>query len=148
MAVDFPSFDTSNFSTNSYLRIVKKPWGQEMHLVPEGLPYMMKIICINPGARLSLQSHDEKKESWALLEGPGKVIWQNSSGEMIETVMELGVGYTCAVGQKHRLAAGSYGSVRILETSTEELGITKRWEDDYARPDETPAQRAIERRGM
>jgi hypothetical protein len=33
----------------------------------------------------------------------------------------------------------------IIEASTPELGTTWRLEDDFARPDETPAQRELER---
>jgi mannose-6-phosphate isomerase len=140
-----PTFDPSDFSTDSYVRRIDKPWGYELHLVPDDLPYMMKLICVNPGARLSLQVHDVKRESWTLLDGPGKVIWENNTGELVETKLEPGVGYTCRLGQKHRLAAGEEGMARIFECSTPEEGNTFRLEDDYARPDETPEQRAIER---
>jgi mannose-6-phosphate isomerase len=117
----------------------------ELHLVPAGLPYMMKIIHVNAGCRLSLQVHDEKKESWTLLSGPGRVIWENQQGELIETELQPGVGYTCKLGQKHRLGAGEAGDAEFFETSTPESGTTYRLEDDYARPDETPEIRLSER---
>jgi mannose-6-phosphate isomerase len=145
MSDQVPHFDTSGFATEPYVRRIDKPWGYELHLVPEGLPYMMKLIHVNAGCRLSLQVHDEKRESWTCVSGPAKVIWENSAGELVETILEPGVGYTCKLGQKHRLAAGEDGDAEFFETSTPESGTTYRLEDDYARPDETPEQRQIER---
>jgi mannose-6-phosphate isomerase-like protein (cupin superfamily) len=138
-----PTFDPTNFSTDSYARRVDKPWGYELHLVPEGIPYMLKIIQVDEGARLSLQVHDEKQESWTLIEGRGGVIWENNQGEVVETELEPGKGYTTQIGQKHRLFGIT--ACKFIEASTPELGTTWRLEDDYARPHETPEQRARER---
>ena len=136
MADTAPTFDPKNFSTDSYVRRIEKPWGYELHWVPEDAPYMGKLIHINAGARLSLQIHDEKQESWFLISGEAKVLWEDNIGKEVETVLERGVGYSTKVGQKHRLAGIT--DCDIIEVSTPEAGITWRLEDDYARPDETP----------
>jgi len=73
----------------------------------------------------------------------GKVVWENKAGDLVETVLEPGKGYTCAAGQRHRLAGVT--DCDILEVSTPETGTTWRLEDDYARPDETEAVRKQER---
>jgi mannose-6-phosphate isomerase-like protein (cupin superfamily) len=138
-----PQFDTTEFSTDSYLKRVDKPWGYELHLVPPETPYMLKVIHISEGARLSLQVHDEKSESWTVVQGRAAVIWENASGELVTTELEPGVGYTTKVGQRHRLMGIT--DCEVIEASTPELGTTWRLEDDYARPHETPVQRAIER---
>lgn len=138
-----PTFDSANFSNDSYAKRVEKPWGYEIHWVPEDAPYMGKVLHINEGARLSLQVHDEKQESWFLMNGRAAVIWENAAGELIETELQPGVGYSTKVGQKHRLK-GLTGC-DILEVSTPELGTTWRLEDDFARPHETPEQRKKER---
>lgn len=139
-------FDASNFNTSPYARRIDKPWGYEIHLVPPETEYMLKIIHINEGARLSLQVHDEKKESWTLLHGNAKVIWEDREKNMIETVLEKGKGYSTEIGQGHRLIGVT--DCDILEASTPEKGTTWRLEDDFARPHETPEQREEERRGM
>ena len=54
-----------------------------------------------------------------------------------------GHGYTCALGQKHRLEGIT--DCDIIEVSTPEDGTTWRLQDDFDRPHETPEQRAIER---
>lgn len=138
-----PVFDPSDFTNDSYAKRIEKPWGYEIHWVPEGLPYLGKIEHVNAGARMSLQIHDEKQESWFLMDGRAAVIWENSAGELIETELEVGKGYTIAVGQKHRLKGIT--DCNIIEVSTKESGTTWRLEDDYARPDETPQQRKKER---
>ncbi|SRR6266568_7192151 len=140
---DIPQFDKSKFTNEPYVKRVEKPWGYELHWVPEDKPYMGKIEHINAGARLSLQVHDQKQESWFLMSGRAKIVWDNAQGELIETELEAGKGYNCALGQKHRLVGIT--DCDIIEVSTPELGTTWRMEDDYARPDETPEQRKKER---
>lgn len=141
--MDAPVFDPRNFTTTSYIRRIEKPWGYELHWVPEDVPYMGKVLHINEGARLSLQVHDQKQESWFLISGKAAVIWEDRQGNMVETALEKGVGYSTKVGQKHRLKGIT--DCDIVEVSTPEAGTTWRLEDDYARPDETPQQRVKER---
>ncbi len=133
----------AKFSNSAYCRRIEKPWGYELHWVHEDAPYMGKLLHINAGARLSLQIHDKKQESWFLSSGQAKVIWENSAGELIETQLQMGQGYSTQVGQKHRLCGIT--DCDIIEVSTPELGTTLRLEDDFARPDETPEQRQKER---
>lgn len=138
-----PHFDPSTFTTDAYVKRVDKPWGYELHWVPADLPYMGKLIHINAGARLSLQLHDQKQESWFIIKGQGAVIWENDQGELIQTQLQPGEGYSTKVGQRHRLMGIT--DCDIIEVSTPELGTTWRLEDDYARPHETPEERARER---
>lgn len=140
---DLNSIDKSQFSNEPHIKRVEKPWGYELHWTPDTLPYMGKILHINAGARLSLQVHDQKQESWTLMSGKAKVVWENNKGELIETVLQPGVGYTSLIGQKHRLCGIT--DCDVIEVSTPEIGTTFRLEDDYKRPDETEEQRAKER---
>lgn len=138
-----PQFDTSDFSTDAYSKRIDKPWGYEVHWVPADAPYMGKIIHVNEGARLSLQIHDEKQESWLVVKGKAAVMWENEQGELTQTDLQEGQGYSTKLGQRHRLVGVT--DCDIIEVSTPELGTTWRLEDDYARPHETPEQRDIER---
>ncbi|OGH12739.1 MAG: hypothetical protein A2776_02020 [Candidatus Levybacteria bacterium RIFCSPHIGHO2_01_FULL_40_10] len=141
--IDLNNIDKTKFTNEGYVKRVEKPWGYELHFVPKDKPYMGKLLHINSGARLSLQNHDQKQESWWLVNGKAKVIWDNPSGSLIETELETGFGYTTEVGQRHRLVGVT--DCDIIEVSTEEAGTTYRLEDDYGRPDETPGQRKKER---
>lgn len=136
-------FDPKNFSNSSYIKRIEKPWGYELHFVPQDKPYLGKLLHVNKGARLSLQYHDQKMESWFLINGRGKVIWDNNKGMLIETELQKDVGYTTAIGQRHRLCGIT--DCDILEVSTPEKGTTYRLEDDYKRPDETEERRKKER---
>lgn len=138
-----PAFDPADYDVEPYVKRVEKPWGYELHWVRENAPYIGKVLHINEGACLSLQVHDEKQESWLIMHGRAVVIWENNRGEMIETELQPGVGYSTKVGQKHRLKGLT--DCDILEVSTPEKGTTWRLEDDYARPHETPEQRKKER---
>lgn len=133
------------FNNTPYVRRIEKPWGWEIHWVPDGRPYMGKIIHINAGARLSLQKHDQKTESWYLMNGRAKLIWDDVTGNLVETELEPGKGYSCEVGQRHRLAGIT--DCDIIEVSTPEIGTTYRLEDDYKRSDETPEQRKLRNEG-
>ena len=140
---DPKQFDTSNFSNASHVKRVEKPWGYELHFTPDTLAYMGKMLHIDAGKRLSLQAHDKKQESWMIMSGQAKVIWDNAQGELVETELKPGQGYTTQVGQRHRLVGVT--DCDIIEVSTPELGTTYRLEDDFNRPDETPEQRKMER---
>lgn len=137
--------DLKSFSTKPCQKRVEKPWGFEIHWTPENLPYMGKLLHINSGKRLSLQRHDKKQESWFLIKGKAKVVWDNDKGDLIETALETDRGYTCSVGQRHRLVGIT--DCDIIEVSTPEIGITERLEDDYGRPDETEELRNLPDRG-
>lgn len=120
-----------------------KPWGYELHWVPDDKPYMGKILHIDQGKRLSLQTHDQKQESWFLMDGKAKIIWDDENGNLVETEMESGIGYSCSKNQRHRLVGIS--DCDIIEVSTPEMGTTYRLDDDYKRGDETPEVRKQDR---
>ena len=129
------NIDPSNFSNLPYQKKIEKPWGWEIHWTPSDLPYMGKVLHVYADKRLSLQYHDKKQETWYLINGRGKVVWDNEKGELIETELKMGEGYTCCVGQRHRLVGIT--DCDIVEVSTPEIGTTYRLEDDFRRPDET-----------
>ena len=128
--------DVSVFTNAPYVRRIEKPWGYEIHFVPDNAPYMGKLEVLNEGAQNSLQVHDKKQESWYWGGGNPIVVIENQNGEMEEIHLKPGQGYTCKIGQKHRLKGGEGGGT-FIEVSTPEQGTTFRLEDDYSRPSET-----------
>ncbi|HWO73143.1 MAG TPA: cupin [Dehalococcoidia bacterium] len=143
MSGGVPKFDSSGFDNRGYFRRIEKPWGWELHWTPLSLPYLGKILHIRAGMRLSLQVHDGKCETWLLIDGRAKVVWDNQEGELVEEELQPGQGYTCSAGQRHRLIGIT--DCDIVEVSTPETGTTWRLEDDFSRPHETPEQRSRER---
>lgn len=137
--------DKSKFTNTPYVKRVEKPWGYELILTPENLPYTSKVMHIQAGKRLSLQIHDKKLETYYLASGQCNLLIENETGEMSTITMETGKGYTVIPGQKHRHQAVT--DCEVYETSTPEIGNTYRLEDDYARPTETEEMRKDPQRG-
>jgi mannose-6-phosphate isomerase-like protein (cupin superfamily) len=142
---DVPEFDKRGFSLEPRGRRIDKPWGYEVLLTPDGAPYTAKLIAVNAGQQLSLQVHDVKVETQALVSGEAILVLEGPDGELHEIEMQPGAGYHIAVGQRHRLRART--DILVFEASTPEAGTTYRLEDDFARPHETEELRARERGG-
>ena len=68
--------------------------GDPLDAAPTG-PTWARCSTSAAGKRLSLQMHDEKLESWFLMQGRAKVVWDDGSGELVETELEPGLGYSC-----------------------------------------------------
>ncbi|MGI8882132.1 MAG: cupin domain-containing protein [Jatrophihabitans sp.] len=90
----------------------------------------MKTITVNPGHRISLQSHEHRAEFWQVLDGPidvtvGRKTWSAHRDEKV----------WAAVGELHRMANSAAAPVRVLEVCWghfDDDDIT-RVEDDYGR---------------
>ena len=141
-----PTYDPSPFSLLPGARRVEKPWGHEVLFSPEDAPYTSKLIHVKAGHRLSLQLHDAKTETQTLIDGRGILVLEGPDGGLHDVVMEPHVGYSVAIGQRHRLCAAPDSDAVIFEASTPEVGTTYRLEDDYHRPDETEQRRDEDRR--
>ncbi len=106
----------------------KRPWGEFVEFV-KNTPSTVKIITVNPGESLSLQTHENRDEFWAVIGGNGSAIIGPDSHPLQK-------GDTHFVPRKtpHRLSGGS-SPLEILEIalgSFDENDIT-RLEDKYGR---------------
>ena len=136
---------TLNLKNLSDFKKIIKPWGEEIIYTPEDLKYTFKQIKINDGARLSLQSHTEKIETFVLIEGEADLLIGLDVDHTEIVHMEIKKGYNIPAGTVHRMI-GVKNAI-ILEASTPETGITYRYQDDYKRPDETEEMRKLDNRG-
>jgi mannose-6-phosphate isomerase-like protein (cupin superfamily) len=112
-------------------RRVDKPWGHEL-VWAETERYVGKIICIDPGKRLSLQYHERKDESVLVTRGTLRLHLEDESGEMQIHDLEPGEHCRVRVGRRHRFEALDE-TVEVVEVSTPELDDVVRLEDDFAR---------------
>jgi mannose-6-phosphate isomerase-like protein (cupin superfamily) len=109
--------------------VVERPWGQFQQFVSNEA-VTVKIITVEPGHRLSLQTHDHRGEMWQVLDVPievsvGERTWSAEPGET--------VWVPCST--VHRMANKSDQAGRLLEIAFgdfDEADIV-RLEDDYAR---------------
>ena len=112
-------------------RRVEKPWGWEL-MWAETDAYAGKILFVQAGESLSLQFHNEKDESWYVLEGRARVeLGAKGEGLIEEGVVVAGAAFRFRPGTVHRVRA--LEDTRILEVSTPQLDDVVRLEDSYGR---------------
>ena len=112
-------------------RRVEKPWGWEL-IWAETETYAGKILFVRAGESLSLQFHNEKDESWYVLEGRAHVeLCRAGEGILEEEVVVPGAAFRFPPGTVHRVTA--LEDTRILEVSTPQLDDVVRLEDSYGR---------------
>jgi mannose-6-phosphate isomerase-like protein (cupin superfamily) len=107
-----------------------RPWGS-FHVLDEGRGFKVKRIVVNPGGRLSLQSHKHRGEHWTVVTGTATV----TVGEKVEDLMRL-QSIDIPQGAKHRLENRGNGPVEIIEVQFGDyLGEDDivRYEDAYNR---------------
>lgn len=109
--------------------VTERPWGRFRQFVSNE-PVTVKTIIVEPGHRLSLQTHGHRAEMWHVLDGAVDVrvddrSWRAGRGEMV----------WIPAGAVHRLGNSGDVPARLLEIAFgdfDEADIT-RLEDDYTR---------------
>ena len=123
--------DKKRQATN--FRRVFRPWGFFETLIKRD-KFHVKSISVNPGSRLSLQSHKYRSEHWVVVEGEAQVTLNNK----VKTVRTNESIYV-QLGAVHRLENKTTNPLIIIEVQVgsylEEDDII-RLEDDYSRKHE------------
>mgnify|MGYP001159888079 CR=1 FL=1 len=101
-----------NRKEHVFQRKVYRPWGSFDSLAIDD-KYQVKIIEVNPGAQLSLQSHKFRAEHWVVVEGEATVTKDESS----LTVLENESVYI-PLGCKHSLSNNTKDPLKIIEVQT------------------------------
>lgn len=115
---------------------VQRPWGS-FKIVEIGEDYWVKILTLNPKARISLQSHENRNERWVVLTGFAFVECIEDE-KASDCDLEEGDSIYIPKGVTHRVTnLEKITPLIILETAhgvCDEEDIT-RYEDDYGRAD-------------
>src|SRR5476651_2457980 len=110
--------------------VMHRPWGSYQD-IDRGERFRAKRLCVNPQAKLSLQSHRRRAEHWVVVRGIAEVTLDGK----IMTLHENQSIYI-PMGGIHRLANPGTEPLEVVEVQTgdylEEDDIT-RYEDIYAR---------------
>ncbi|MCL4108792.1 UNVERIFIED_CONTAM: hypothetical protein GTU68_049133 [Idotea baltica] len=107
-----------------------RPWGWFDRLATSDR-FQVKRIHVNPGASLSLQSHEHRSEHWIVVQGQAMV-----SLNGMESQVEENQSVYIPRGAKHRLANPAQTPLILIEVQTGDyLG-----EDDITRYDDTYAR--------
>lgn len=107
-----------------------RPWGS-YEIIDRGERFQVKRITVNPGRKLSLQSHLHRAEHWVVVEGTARVTVGDET-RLVETDQSVYI----PLGAKHRLENPGVIPLRLIEVqSGAYLGEDDilRYEDDYRR---------------
>ncbi len=110
---------------------VNRPWGSYTVLEEDEEGFKLKRIEVAPGARLSLQSHQQRSEHWVVVSGIATV----TNGDDVITVHKNQSTYI-PIGAKHRLENRGSEPLHIVEIQVGDyLGEDdiQRYEDNYGR---------------
>jgi cytidyltransferase-like protein len=112
------------------LEVGMRPWGHYV-VIEDKEHHKVKRLLVEPGHRLSLQSHEKRSEVWVVVNGTATV----EIDQFLEDVEE-GDTITIPCGAKHRLSNKGSKQLEVVEvqygTYTGEDDII-RYEDDYSR---------------
>ncbi len=115
----------------------QRPWGTFEVLSATKLPYegeerdvVIKKIIVEPGKKLSLQSHQGRDESWLVLSGKGIAVVGDEERELAPQANVF-----VSRGTKHRISNTGAEQLVIIEISLGDFDESDivRFEDDYGR---------------
>jgi mannose-6-phosphate isomerase-like protein (cupin superfamily) len=115
-----------------------RPWGS-WHVIDVADGYKVKRIHVNPGCRLSYQTHAHRSEHWVVIAGTATCLID----DVVRTV-HAGASIDIPLGAKHRLGNDGDEELVIVEVQrghyTGEDDIV-RLQDDYGRCEEEASAR-------
>jgi len=109
---------------------VHRPWGW-YQTIDRGEAFRVKRICVNAGARLSLQRHRRRAEHWVVVSGEAAV---HRGGEDIRLCPNQST--YIPIGAAHRLENPGEEPLYLIEVQSGEYleeDDIERLDDDYAR---------------
>lgn len=117
--------------TDIYEERIDKPWGHEL-IISKNENYVVKVLYIKSGERLSFQYHEVKEETLFYYAGIGYVIVIEDGKEVIYNMSHDGKVHIKPM-TKHRIVSSLFHDLVLLEVSTNHLDDVVRIEDDYNR---------------
>lgn len=126
----FDTLKKQNDNTHLIHKTVYRPWGYYT-VLGEGKGFLTKMIQVNPGQKLSVQSHNHRSEHWVVLEGTAKVLLEGK-----EHILSPGHSVDIAVKEVHSLQNPYDEVLKIVEVQKGDLLIEEdivRYEDMYGR---------------
>ena len=126
----FETLKKQHDNTHLVHKTVYRPWGYYT-VLGEGKGFLTKMIHVNPGQKLSVQSHNHRSEHWVVLEGKAKVVLEGK-----ELILSPGHSVDIAVKAIHSLQNPFKEDLKIVEVQKGDLLIEEdiiRYEDMYGR---------------
>ena len=126
----FETLKKQNDNTHLVHKTVFRPWGFYT-VIAQGNGFQTKIIHVNPGQKLSLQSHNHRSEHWVILNGTAKVILEGK-----ELILSPGHSVDIPVKAIHSLQNPYKEDVEVIEVQKGDILLEEdiiRYEDMYGR---------------
>lgn len=126
----FETLKQQHDNTQLVHKTVYRPWGFYTVLA-QGEGFLTKLIQVNPGQKLSVQSHNHRSEHWVVLSGMAKVVLEGK-----EHILSPGHSVDIAVKAIHSLQNPYKEILQIIEVQKGDLLIEEdivRYEDIYGR---------------
>ena len=117
--------------TQNLENVFFRPWGSYKNIEEVDGKYKVKVITVNMGQKLSLQSHNHRSEHWVIVKGKGKVQVGNEFH-----ILEKNQHIFIPINELHRIE--NIGD-EILEFTETQIGDYLgeddiiRYQDDYGR---------------
>ena len=126
----FDTLKKQNDDTHLIHKTVYRPWGFYT-VIAQGKGFLSKIIHVNSGQKLSVQSHNHRSEHWVVLSGIAKVVLEGK-----EHLLTPGHSIDIPLKAIHSLQNPYEEELEIIEIQLGELLIEDdiiRYEDMYGR---------------
>ncbi len=126
----YETLKQQNDETHKVHKTVYRPWGFYTVLA-QGNGFLTKMIQVNQGQKLSVQSHNHRSEHWVVLEGKAKVVLEGK-----ELILSPGHSVDIPVKAIHSLQNPFEEVLKIIEVQKGDLLIEEdiiRYEDMYGR---------------
>lgn len=126
----FDILKQQNDNTHLVHKTVYRPWGFYTVLA-QGKGFLTKLIHVNPGQKLSVQSHNHRSEHWVVLSGTTKVILEGK-----EHILSPGHSIDIPLKAIHSLQNPYEQDMEIIEVQLGDLLLEDdiiRYEDMYGR---------------
>ena len=126
----FDTLKKQNDNTHLVHKTVYRPWGFYT-VIAQGDGFLTKIIHVNPGQKLSVQSHNFRSEHWVILSGTAKVVLEGK-----ELILSPGHSVDIPLKAIHSLQNPYSEDVEVIEVQKGDPLIEEdiiRYEDMYGR---------------
>lgn len=126
----FETLKQQHDDTHLVHKTMYRPWGFYTVLA-QGTGFLTKMIQVNSGQKLSIQSHNHRSEHWVVLSGLAKVVLEGK-----EIILSPGHSVDIPVKAIHSLQNPYEEELKIIEVQKGDLLIEEdiiRYEDMYGR---------------
>lgn len=126
----YETLKKQNDDTHLVHKTVYRPWGFYT-VIAQGNGFQSKILHVNPGQKLSIQSHNHRSEHWVVLNGTAKVVLEGK-----ELILSPGHSVDIPVKAIHSLQNPYEEDVEVIEVQKGDILLEDdiiRYEDMYGR---------------